>query len=558
MKKITILCLLFVSLTACVGASSEAISTIASAEVLPTRTFTLEPSGTPQPTSRSTALPTKTLVSTKYIYSTSTKTLTPTATFIPSLGIIDDFTVGDLSDSEEFDPGKPWVVYQEYKPDNLLYYYLINLDGSGKTLLFSRTPSWFGDRRCKVSPDHQFIACTPADDEYSFDQELIVFSLQQMKIIFRTPLIASSVREAGEELLINGRDLDFQFSDPVTTLIACGDFQWSPDSKYLAFTSSFEGSTSDIYVYDVAANSSKRLTDGLGETSIIDWSPDSEWILHSSWVKRQKQRMDSTVLPVIEKIWMVNPESEQIQLLETINWDSAQEEVLAWISESKLIVMSRMHFNLGPSISHIRQVDLLSHTSEILYEDALDSAAFNPLSETLVIHNESYSDFPGIHIIYPDSTYKTISENDFSSVDWFDETGWFSAPYFGENKIILFTSDGEIVDSFSHEKEIVPSVSPDGKAVVFKLKNDRGDMGLRVYSVDGEWTYHILPNQYFCEGKYYWFPDSSAFIYIQTEGAFRGIIYYSFLDSELVVWEENLEGSYFDNIELWRDPVILP
>jgi TolB protein len=60
---------------------------------------------------------------------------------------------------------------------------------------------------------------------------------------------------------------------------------WSPDGRWLAFTSYREG-TSDLYIVNSDTNSS-----GFGETPLTtdnstddtpDWSPDGDWVLFTS------------------------------------------------------------------------------------------------------------------------------------------------------------------------------------------------------------------------------------------------------------------------------------
>lgn len=57
---------------------------------------------------------------------------------------------------------------------------------------------------------------------------------------------------------------------------------WSPDGKQLAFAGALNGPSSDLYLYNVATGAITRLTDGPEQIEAIRWSPDGQWIWHSS------------------------------------------------------------------------------------------------------------------------------------------------------------------------------------------------------------------------------------------------------------------------------------
>jgi WD40 repeat protein len=62
----------------------------------------------------------------------------------------------------------------------------------------------------------------------------------------------------------------------------CGIMQsiaWSPDGQQLAFAGQMDGLSSDLYLYDLASQTIKRLSSGPQEVQMIAWSPDGQWIL---------------------------------------------------------------------------------------------------------------------------------------------------------------------------------------------------------------------------------------------------------------------------------------
>ena len=55
---------------------------------------------------------------------------------------------------------------------------------------------------------------------------------------------------------------------------------WSPDGSQLAFIGAVNGPTSDLYVYDLAEDQVRQLTDGLAHAANPIWSPDGKHIFH--------------------------------------------------------------------------------------------------------------------------------------------------------------------------------------------------------------------------------------------------------------------------------------
>jgi WD40 repeat protein len=56
---------------------------------------------------------------------------------------------------------------------------------------------------------------------------------------------------------------------------------WSPDGHVLAFASGSDGTSSDVYTYNLDTGAVTRITSGPSEVYRIVWSPDGKWILNS-------------------------------------------------------------------------------------------------------------------------------------------------------------------------------------------------------------------------------------------------------------------------------------
>lgn len=60
------------------------------------------------------------------------------------------------------------------------------------------------------------------------------------------------------------------------------NFHWSPDGRYLAFAGAMDANNTDVYIFDSADNSVKRLTDEAESVQISGWSPDSQWVIYAT------------------------------------------------------------------------------------------------------------------------------------------------------------------------------------------------------------------------------------------------------------------------------------
>ena len=69
--------------------------------------------------------------------------------------------------------------------------------------------------------------------------------------------------------------------DPGAMIGALSNPSWSPDGRYIAFSGSVEG-ISDLFVYDLEADETRRLTDDKYADLQPSWSPDGRTIAFTS------------------------------------------------------------------------------------------------------------------------------------------------------------------------------------------------------------------------------------------------------------------------------------
>ncbi len=222
---------LLLIMTACAAPTDGTPAATASAA--PTRTPTRTPTVSPMPP---TATQTGTATATR-IPPTATLTPTPTATPWPTLP-----------------PQGPYLMFQEREYKNPRF---VKLDPLGYSRMEINLPydSCSPHPQNAISPDGNWIA---------FYKDC-------------TTLYLLSVLDGGLYPVAFLSEKDGNSSILTDHFISA----WSPNGRYLAFVGTIEYQSDDrfLYVYDLAAKTTLRLTEEPLEIGSISWSPDGNWIL---------------------------------------------------------------------------------------------------------------------------------------------------------------------------------------------------------------------------------------------------------------------------------------
>ena len=134
--------------------------------------------------------------------------------------------------------------------------YVMNDDGSGRRRLTNNTQT--ADRDPRWSPDGKRIAFTRFMDK-------------------------TQIQTSSELFIMNADGTDQKRLTHNT--VADGYPSWSPDGQYLAFRS-IHNRKGEVYVIELASQTTKRLTGAEGELSstVPDWSPDGREIVYEKFI----------------------------------------------------------------------------------------------------------------------------------------------------------------------------------------------------------------------------------------------------------------------------------
>jgi WD40-like Beta Propeller Repeat len=155
-----------------------------------------------------------------------------------------------------------------------------------------------------LSPDGQYLAfytghldsLTDLSALPTVPQQIVLNILRTLdgKIVFQKSLLnkdyPQNFLQAADGIIANPpadfgaqansrNDLASSLLAAFTTFIYANS--WSPDGNVLAFASGSDGTSSDVYTYNLNTGVLTRITDGPSEVYKIMWSPDGNWILNS-------------------------------------------------------------------------------------------------------------------------------------------------------------------------------------------------------------------------------------------------------------------------------------
>lgn len=169
---------------------------------------------------------------------------------------------------------------------------------------------------------------------------------------------------------------DEPFEAPMKPFGGSESFTWSPDSKQLIYVSRKKtgidyalSTNSDLYLYTVADNTTKNLTEGMmGYDTHPTFSPDGRYV---AWLSMEHDGYESDK----NRIFVMDTATGEKTDL-TTDWDYTADD-LAWASDSKSI------YFLAPKdgVSPIFKIDLASKAVEVVADGVYDYAALAPSAD---------------------------------------------------------------------------------------------------------------------------------------------------------------------------------
>jgi WD40 repeat protein len=379
----------------------------------------------------------------------------------------------------------------------------------------------------------------PPDIDFSgpLDLTLHLLHLSDMEMITVTKILSSDYPDNFNEIAqyLMDNDPDYSRAEDIeevkTTIMdiflqGITAFEWSPNSRYLAFAGEMDGPTSDLYVYDTQTGAIRRLTDGYGQMiGSIRWSPDGKWILHSS--TNTPHEMQWT-----RDVFVARANGSGAKRI-TESTSSGY-----WISRNTVLI-SETSYNRIPY--NLRKINVETGYVSILWEALFIEYAMSPVDgSAAVCAYPGYVDESivfGLYIVRPYRTPQSV----FSEVECFNLMYRGSSThtflfYSGDFGILGVTKENHIVIFL--EERGVPFISPDFQWMVFRKHYSNNDpSALQLFDRDDTPVRDI--GAYHPENLF-WRDDSRGLFFTVKNRMY----YVSIPDGVPVLFEENMVNCY--------------
>ena len=162
-----------------------------------------------------------------------------------------------------------------------------------------------------------------------------------------------------------------------------GGIAWSPSGKQLAFVSSHEQPTAQLYVYDLAQATitplpNDQATHEPSHAYQLVWSPDEQWLFHTGATSFNYTEPRQTPVGV----WVSRPDGSEEQELYPVAAGSSDERLVAWVDNHTLLLHSA---TTRCGNRHLRTLDLTTGQTTMITRHAFSSVSYDAESGAALI-----------------------------------------------------------------------------------------------------------------------------------------------------------------------------
>ena len=357
-----------------------------------------------------------------------------------------------------------------------------------------------------VSPDGHWLAFYTGSLEPPYDLALNLLDLSTGSTQTLTPVLSPDYPENFNPAATQSLERmhwDFTVEEMARMLSdlfyeGIKSFAWSPNGRYLAFAGQMDGLSSDVYLYDTLTHKILRRSDGPEEILTIVWSPNGQWIVHSS----------NAILAVGpgDNYYAASVDGTSIKNLTASNRD-----IGGWLSPDQYLQADAAN---GPGTYNLMKIDLTTGTNQTLWAGSLDSYAVDPANRLLAVVGYETTEpvsSPSLYLVNLQTSHKQkiqeIKEGLQAYVNFLGfEDKRFIVYGISNNSPLFLKQDGSMEIATGE----VLGVSPDGHSMVI---NSQGV--LQVYNEAGMREIH-LPNAAAIQNLI-WRPDSSGLFFTLEE-----------------------------------------
>lgn len=189
--------------------------------------------------------------------------------------------------------------------------------------------------------------------------ELIIFELPSGKVRDRFPLVRCSV------------GIECNYQDVVGWQV-----RWSPNGRYLAFPAMWASPTTDLYMYDARARSTRQLASSPDSVSQLWWSPGGSWVIMG-------ETPDPTFFGTTS-LWVASIQGNDFRRISAIP-SAMPQGILGWAERTQFIAYDGFTGNALEVAQNLRLVNLAGQT-QMLFDGAFVEAELDDTRKVIALY----------------------------------------------------------------------------------------------------------------------------------------------------------------------------
>jgi len=396
---------------------------------------------------------------------------------------------------------------------------LVDIDGRGRRQIQLPNDGYIFLLDKSISPDGKWVAyfAGSAKEPYDLTLNLMDLSDETTHMVARllSPGFPANLEPMVEAMVLSdlpvyeaycSEDLECRRSLVQNELInSLFQFDWSPDSQAIAFTTQIDGPSSDIYLYHLQDETIRQLTREPENIYWLDWAPNGLSLLYqiSSPIGTSYEGSQWRLISLEGREISFSKELKQ----EYFRWGSYD-----WVSENLYLFL--IWSDVAPSQSSFRILntdtgevkDIWPHSAEFFAVDREHQAIYLSFR-----HYAGQSSPPaeGSYIVEASGKFRRIIDSNHILVSFAEDKGPYpllAVDYEGRVHDIRYDGSSEML---AWPGRPLPYLSPDGKRLLYLEYNQ-----LALYTD----SYEFIKAWPMEEGIHVivWSPDSLGFFIFTT------------------------------------------
>ena len=281
------------------------------------------------------------------------------------------------------------------------------------------------------SPSGEFVATYSADEseQWCLTLRIVVFHVSTGEIVSSIPVTPDALgNSTNADQECHTLEERLQYLHPIRPPASMA---WSPEGETLAFVSAQDGPTADIYVADIAAGTTQRITTGPTQAAAPIWSPDGAFVVNSSIVDLSGIHDLGGPFPIWGPVYATEVSTATSRpLYYPSQSQNNPEAFLAWTSSRDYLADSQ---NAPCGYSDLRSVDILSGESHVLWTSQYEARAYAPEIDSILLSVPEqdptsgycqYDQEPGLYLMNLTTRFAKLISPEASDSAWWGSATW--------------------------------------------------------------------------------------------------------------------------------------